>query len=109
MKIKKYLDVKPSVEMPGVLKREVVNKSDGAPNFCMRVFELEPGASTPFHTHDWEHEVFVLNGTGTAVSDKGETPVSPESIAFVPPNEKHCFKNTGKETLRFICVIPFTD
>jgi quercetin dioxygenase-like cupin family protein len=61
------------------------------------------------HTHPHEHEVFVLNGTGIAISDAGETPISPESIAFVPGNENHCFKNTGKETLRFICVIPFTD
>ena len=109
MKIKKYLDVEGSLELPGVVKREVVNKSDGAPNFCMRVFELEPGRSTPFHAHDWEHEVYVLNGTGTAVSDNGEKPISPDSVAFVPANENHCFKNTGKEILRFICVIPFTD
>ncbi|MFC1900070.1 cupin domain-containing protein [Chloroflexota bacterium] len=109
MKIKKYLDVESSVEMPGVVKREVVNKSDGAPNFCMRVFELEPGSSTPFHNHTWEHEVYVLEGTGVAVSEGGETPVSVDSVVFVPGDEKHCFNNNSDKKLRFICVIPFTD
>ena len=110
MKIKKYLDAEPSLEMPGVTKREVVNKDDGAPNFCMRVFELEPGASTPFHDHSWEHEVYVLEGNGVAVDkNRGETPVSVDSVVFVPGDETHCFKNNSDKTLRFICVIPFTD
>lgn len=107
MKIRKYQEAKPSQEMPGVIKREVINADDGAPNFCMRVFDLDPGASTPFHTHAWEHEVFVLAGTGIAVSEEGETPISPESVIFVPGEEKHCFRNDSKENLRFICVIPY--
>ncbi|MBN1687144.1 MAG: cupin domain-containing protein [Spirochaetales bacterium] len=107
MLVRKHLDVAASQEMPGVMKREVINADDGAPNFCMRVFELEPGASTPFHTHPWEHEVYLLGGTGVAVSEKGETPISRDSVIFVPVDEKHCFKNTGKDTMRFICVIPY--
>jgi quercetin dioxygenase-like cupin family protein len=108
MKIKKYQDAKPSQEMPGVVKREVVNKpDDGAPHFCMRVFDLDPGASTPYHTHAWEHEVYILEGNGVAVSEKGETPVSRDSVVFIPGEEIHCFKNTGKKNLRFICVIPY--
>jgi quercetin dioxygenase-like cupin family protein len=107
MKIRKYQDAEPSQEMPGVVKREVVNADDGAPNFCMRVFDVDPGGSTPFHNHAWEHEVYVLSGTGVAVSDSGETPISPDSVIFVPGEENHCFKNTSGETLRFICVIPY--
>ncbi len=107
MKVKKYLDARPSQEMPGVIKREVVNADDGAPNFCMRVFDIDPGSSTPFHTHAWEHEVYVLSGKGVAVSEAGETPISVDNVVFVPGEENHCFKNTGDETLRFICVIPY--
>ena len=106
MKVKKYLDAKPSQEAPGVLKRELINADDGAPNFCMRVFEIKPGSSTPFHAHAWEHEVFVLSGTGVVVSDGGETQVDVDSIVFVPGEEYHCFRNIGSEILRFICVIP---
>ncbi len=53
--------------------RWLITKEMGAPNFAMRLFEMEPGGFSPLHSHDWEHEVFVLEGEGTVVSDKGET------------------------------------
>ena len=109
MKVSKYLDKEPTQELPGVLKCEVINADDGAPNFCMRVFEVEPGSSTPSHSHSWEHEVYVLDGQGVAVSQRGETPIARDSVVFVPPDERHCFTNNSQETLRFICVIPFVD
>ena len=109
MKISKYRDAEPSQEMPGVVKREVINAATGAPNFCMRVFEVEPGSATPWHAHPWEHEVYVLAGEGVAVSEGGETPVTADSVVFVPPNEQHCFRNSGSVVLRFICVIPLVE
>ena len=106
MKIKHYLDAKPINEMPGVVKREVINAEDGAPRFCMRVFEVEPGSSTPSHSHWWEHEVFVLSGHGVVLGDQGTQMIKQDSVVFVTPDEQHCFINTGTEPLRFICVIP---
>jgi len=106
MKVRNYLDTKPIHELPGVVKREVITADDGAPNFCMRVFEVEPGSSTPSHSHWWEHEVFILSGQGVVVSGQGETPIGKGSVIFVAPNEHHCFLNNSNETLRFICVIP---
>lgn len=106
MKISNYLDAKPTQEVPGVVKREVINAADGAPNFCMRVFDVEPGSSTPFHSHQWEHEVFVLSGEGVVKSEGKETQIARDSVIFVEPNEQHCFLNSGKKPLRFICVIP---
>ncbi|MBS7654346.1 cupin domain-containing protein, partial [Candidatus Bathyarchaeota archaeon] len=28
------------------------------------------------------------------------------SVIFIPPNEKHQFKNTGGKTVKFLCLIP---
>ena len=109
MKVNKYLDTEPVQEWPGVLKRVVIGADDGAPNFIMRVFEIEPGSSVPPHTHSWEHEIYVLSGQGVAVSEQGETPISKDSVVFVPPDEKHGLLNNGEETLRVICVIPRVD
>ena len=106
MKVSSYLDTDPILDQPGVVKREVINADDGAPNFCMRVFDVEPGSSTPWHSHPWEHEVFVLSGQGVAKSEEKETQIVKDSVVFVPPNEQHCFLNSGKKPLRFICVIP---
>ncbi|MFC2034626.1 cupin domain-containing protein [Chloroflexota bacterium] len=109
MKVSKYLDTKPVQELPGVVKREIINAEDGAPRFCMRIFELEPGGSTPSHTHWWEHEVFVISGRGLLVGEQGETQITRDSVVFVPPEEKHCFKNKREGILRFICVIPLVN
>ena len=38
----------------GIAARVVIGKSDGANNFCMRVFEIAPGGHTPRHSHAWE-------------------------------------------------------
>ena len=48
----------------GCSVRWLVDASDGAPNFAMRYFEIAPGGVTPRHRHDYEHEVFVLDGEG---------------------------------------------
>jgi len=72
MFIRNYKEVNPEpVEMEGakgVKMRWVICQKDGAPNFAMRVFELEPGGYTPYHRHEWEHEVFIKDGQGIIVS-----------------------------------------
>ncbi len=106
MKVINYLDAKPTQALPGVTMREVITVEDGAPNFCMRIFELEPGSSSHSHSHLFEHEVFVLSGRGVVQSENSETKIARGSVVFVPPNEHHCFVNEGNDPLRFICLIP---
>jgi quercetin dioxygenase-like cupin family protein len=106
MKIINYLDAKPIPELPGVVKREVITDADGAPNYSMRIFEVDPGSSTPFHFHPWEHEVFVISGHGVVKSENEEIKIEKESVVFVAPNEQHSFVNKGNELLRFVCVVP---
>ncbi|RMF30066.1 MAG: cupin domain-containing protein [Chloroflexi bacterium] len=108
MKVEAYTQTpaEPVEGTPGVTIRWVITQKDGAPNFAMRVIEVEPGASTPHHTHDYEHEVFVLAGRGAVRGQEGDRPIEAGTVVYVPPNEKHQFVNTGPEALRFICVIP---
>ncbi len=109
MIVKDYRQVTPELaeEAPGVTVRWVISEKDGAPNFAMRVLEVEPEAATPFHTHAWEHEVFILAGDGHLRSkDGGETPLREGDVIFVAPEEKHQFVNGGDIALRFICVVP---
>ena len=105
MKVSKYLDASPSQELPGVVKREVVNADDGAPNFCMRVFEVDPGSATPWHSHPWEHEVYVVSGAGRTRGAL-EADFSAGDAMLVPAGEEHSFECSGGEPLRMICVVP---
>jgi quercetin dioxygenase-like cupin family protein len=107
MKIRHYRDVPAAEPMPGVKKRVVIGPDEGATNFIMRVFEVAAGFTSPDHAHPWEHEVFILAGEGAARDKDGkETPIGEGSTLFLPAGEKHCLINTGKEPLRFICIIP---
>jgi len=90
----------------GVEIRWLISKEDGAANFAMRMFEVEPGGQTPLHRHPHEHEVFALEGHGTVVCDGKSSPFGPEDVIFVPGNAEHCFKNAGNKSLRFLCLIP---
>jgi len=93
----------------GVKVRWLITGETGAPNFAMRLFEMEPDGSTPRHTHPWEHEVFILSGTGAVLGEDGEEPFGPGDVVFVPPDEEHQFRNTGDEVVRFLCMIPLQE
>lgn len=89
----------------GVTIRWIIAEKDGAPNFAMRLFELEPGGHTPHHKHDWEHEVFIKEGEGTLISEGKEYGFKTGDAILVPPEELHQFKNTSGKKLEFLCMI----
>ena len=97
------------VEVEGAKDVEIrwlISKEDGAENFAMRMFELQPGGHTPLHTHSHEHEVFVVEGQGTVVCEGQDYEFASEYVIFVPPNKEHRFKNTGESVLKMLCLIP---
>ena len=90
----------------GVRIQVLISKDEGAPNFVMRRFEIDPGGHTPYHQHYWEHEVYVMAGEGVLVGEEGELPLAPDTAAYVAPDDMHNFKNTGSDTFVFLCMIP---
>jgi quercetin dioxygenase-like cupin family protein len=113
MKHVHYTDIKEEIlTVEGVKDatiRWLITKEDGAKNFTMRLFELKPGGYTPLHQHDWEHEVFIVKGSGALQDKKSASSFKQGDVIFVPPMEWHQFANTSNEALQFICVIPYKD
>jgi quercetin dioxygenase-like cupin family protein len=89
--------------------RWLISKKDGAENFAMRLFEVLPGGYSPLHQHDWEHEVFILEGKGLTRNKTNEESFNTGDVFFVPPMEWHQFVNTGDETLKFLCLVPYKE
>jgi len=76
----------------GVRVRWLISCKDGAENFAMRYFEVDPGGQTPRHSHDWEHESFILSGEGIVFCEGKKQKVSPGYVIFIPPRAEHYFK-----------------
>lgn len=103
-----------TVTMPGVsgaTMAVMVGRADGAPNFALRQFKVEPGGFTPRHSHDYEHEVFIVEGSGTIFLEGSEHPIRAGDVIFVPADQEHQFKAAGPGTrgepgLRFLCLVP---
>jgi quercetin dioxygenase-like cupin family protein len=110
MKVNHYeaVPAKP-VEMEGAhgcTVRSLLSAADGTPTFAMRQFEVEPGGYTPRHSHDYEHEVFVLDGSGVVFEGDQQHKLAKGDVIFVQPNEVHQFRNTGSTPMKFLCLIP---
>ena len=82
--------------------------TEGSSNFAVRHFEIEPNGYSPHHSHPWEHEIFVLEGKGTVIGDKETKPlsISPGDSISIPADDTHQIRNSGKKTLKLLCIIP---
>ena len=99
------------MEMEGVkdvTMRLLVGRGDGAPNFAMRHFTVDPGGHTPRHEHNYEHEVVILEGAAK-VEYAGEIhDVAAGDVLLIQPNETHQFVNASESPLKFLCLVPTT-
>ena len=83
----------------------MITKKDGAPDFAMRLFEIKPNGHTPKHSHDWEHEVFIVSGNGYILRGNENIVIEKEDFIFIPAGEIHQF-TAGDDGISFICVVP---
>jgi len=111
MKIVSHYSAAPSHKfdgeaVKGVTGRVVIGQEDGAPNFCMRIFTLAAGGFTPRHSHDWEHEILIHQGSGQVLKNNEWVDISAGSVLFIPGNEEHQLRNSSESDFVFACLIP---
>jgi len=98
---------------PGMQRGVLVGPAEDAPNFAMRRFVLDPGASVPRHTNDVEHEQYVLSGEYVVgIESDGETrehTIAAGDSLLIPAGTVHWYRNDGDEPGAFICVVPNGD
>ena len=109
MKIKKKGEINPVImdggEVSGIKFYPMITVKDGAPNFAMRLFEIKPNGHTPKHTHEWEHEVFIVSGDGLVFKDGKEIAIDKDTFLLVPKGELHQFI-AGDKGMNMVCVVP---
>jgi len=97
----------------GLRKGVLIDEEDGAPNFAIRRFELDAGATVPKHTNAVEHEQHVLRGeyvVGIGEGDEAvEHVVSAGDSLLIPAGIPHWYRNEGDEPGAFLCAVPNGD
>lgn len=94
-------DIEPgAVEAPGVAVRHLKSVEDVE----LKVLDVAPGGSTPYHRHVHAHEGVVVAGQGALrLADRTER-LEPGHVFFVRPNEEHAVQCRGDGPLRFVCM-----
>ncbi len=109
-KVCHYTDVPAEVigeQAPGTTMRWLIDdKRDGAPVYALRMVEIDVGGHPPHHSHNYEHENFVVDGKGRVLIDGVWHNLQPGDVVFVPPNAVHTYANAGDVPFKFLCGIP---
>ena len=81
---------------------------DASPPFCLRRIRIEPHGYTTRHQHDWEHQLYVLNGKGCL--DQGTknrtVKLEPGITVRIPALIWHQISCTSEDPLCFLDIIP---
>jgi quercetin dioxygenase-like cupin family protein len=89
----------------GVRVSDLFGTGEGACRVGLHLYEIQPGGQTAYHAHVWEHQVYLLEGTGTVRGPEGDQPVGPGDAVLVPAGEPHQFL-AGPEPMRFLSARP---
>ena len=105
MDIHNINDVKSFITVDGSEIRELLAHR----NSCIRQQSLAEarlpvGAATTPHHHPRTEEIYyILEGTADMTVDNETQPVRPGDAIAIPPGARHTIRNTGQETLKFLC------
>ena len=100
--------MKPVIKNSSDNKNPILSFEDGVPNYVMLYIEDLPGESSQHHTHPWEHEAYIVKGSGILWVEGVEYDIKQGDAVLVPPNSEHHFTNTGSETLGRVTVNPLS-
>src|SRR5439155_12761605 len=64
---------------------------------------ISPGVTVPWHFHETEEIIVVLEGDGECRTDEGTEKYSAGDIIILPPRVKHSLHNSGVSLIRQIC------
>jgi DNA-binding NarL/FixJ family response regulator len=109
MKIKNYRKVKAEQLEPGITLRWLIGELDDAPNFALKLVELDSEVISPVYTHPWEDEVFVLRGSGALLGPEGEVAIGEGDVIYIPSMERHQFANRGERELCLLMSVPIAE
>lgn len=79
----------------GAATTPLVTRSIGATGFINGITEFAAGAVIPFHSHNCEESVMLLEGDAVIDIDGETHALQPFDTTFIPANIEHRFRNVS--------------
>ncbi|MCJ7657718.1 MAG: hypothetical protein MUO67_01065, partial [Anaerolineales bacterium] len=73
-------------EFVGVVKQVLIGREDGAPNFVIRYFRIEPGGHSRLESHPHDHGVVILHGKAKVQLNDEFRELEPLDVVYVGGN-----------------------
>lgn len=80
----------------GARTTALVTASIGASAFINGITTFEPGSAIPFHSHNCEESVMLLEGDAMLDMEGQEVRLQPLDTTWIPPNVSHRFRNLSE-------------
>jgi mannose-6-phosphate isomerase-like protein (cupin superfamily) len=83
------------------LFRILVHTDLGCRQITQFVGWIPPGKA-PFHYHEYEEGIFILEGNGVVHTEVEECEFGPGSSVYFPQGVRHCVENPGNTTIKLL-------
>jgi mannose-6-phosphate isomerase-like protein (cupin superfamily) len=74
-------------------------------NYSIAQFTLESGKKSKHHKISSSEIYYILEGKGDLKIDKEIFHLQKDDSVYVPANSEQFIKNTGSDSLRFLCIV----
>ncbi|MEX3975860.1 cupin domain-containing protein [Paraburkholderia caribensis] len=80
----------------GARTTPLVNRELGTSSFITGYTSFDPGVEIPFHSHNCQESVVLMEGEAMLDIDGQEYQLKAHDVTFIPPNVNHRFRNLSK-------------
>ena len=94
---------------PGVTRRQIVARDNGAGALSTSLVSIQPGATALAHRHKIEEAMLVIEGEGLAILGDEQFPIKANETLLAPAGVKHGFINTGSKPMLVSGIFPAVD
>lgn len=88
-----------------IIRQVLIGPERESVKFHVRYFELGPGGSSSYETHNHEHVVIGVRGNGKARVSRRNVDVKFLDVLYIRPNAPHRFSNPYDEPFGFFCIV----
>ncbi|RJF95476.1 cupin domain-containing protein [Noviherbaspirillum saxi] len=94
----------------GARTTPLVSREIGTSSFITGYTSFDPGVEIPFHSHNCEESVVLMEGEAILDIDGLEYPLKAHDVTYIPPNVSHRFRNLSKTNpMKILWIYARTD